>query len=314
MAIIGISGKAGVGKDLVGEIIQYLTSDYYLSGKSFAYFQEDNKRRNDYPDYLDWQIKKFADALKDIVCILLGCTREQLEDRNFKEKELGEEWWYWKVYSDIRDDKFELIPYNGENGFYDRKSNYKGHFLFKPTPRMLLQQIGTHLFRNQLHTNCWVNATMADYKLIPDKSITILEWKGKSNFNQKEAFQEMYPCNHIYPNWIITDVRFPNEANAVKERGGINIRVERLFYEILENGELEWADDKDKRFNLMRFSPKVYDKESSKKIFIKSLNSHESETALDDYEFDYVIDNNSDIKSLIEKVRYILEKENILKK
>ena len=31
----------------------------------------------------------------------------------------------------------------------------------------------------------------------------------------------------MYPNWIITDVRFPNEADAIKGRGGIIIRVNR---------------------------------------------------------------------------------------
>ena len=30
------------------------------------------------------EIKKFADKLKDIVCLLIGCTREQLEDQEFK--------------------------------------------------------------------------------------------------------------------------------------------------------------------------------------------------------------------------------------
>ena len=40
---------------------------------------------------------------------------------------------------------------------------------------------------------------------------------------------------------------------------------------------------------------------------------HESETALDNYEgFDYVIDNNSDIQSLIEHVKTILIKEKII--
>ena len=35
---------------------------------------------------------KFADKLKDCVCILLGCTRSQLEDREFKESYLSSEW------------------------------------------------------------------------------------------------------------------------------------------------------------------------------------------------------------------------------
>lgn len=56
------------------------------------------------------------------------------------------------------------------------------------------QKLGTEAIRNGLHTNAWVLALMADY----DKIF----------------------------NWIITDVRFPNEADVVKEHGGIVIRID----------------------------------------------------------------------------------------
>jgi dephospho-CoA kinase len=36
--VIGISGRIGSGKDTVGKIIQYLTSDYYYPGYSFDRF------------------------------------------------------------------------------------------------------------------------------------------------------------------------------------------------------------------------------------------------------------------------------------
>ena len=62
--IIGISGKALSGKDTVANIIQWLIL----------------------------KEEKDADKLKDMVCLLLGCTREQLEDPKFKESTLGEEW------------------------------------------------------------------------------------------------------------------------------------------------------------------------------------------------------------------------------
>jgi hypothetical protein len=87
-----------------------------------------------------------------------------------------------------------------------------------------------------------------------------------------------------YPNWIITDVRFPNELKAIKDRDGIIIRVNRpILNETAYN--------------------KAY----------RETHEHESENSLDSATFDYVIDNNSDISSLIEKVREILVKENILK-
>src|SRR5574343_1531254 len=92
--IIGISGKIGSGKDTVGKIIQYLTSDYYTN-KTFQRFLE--KENSDFgPPITDWQIKKFAEYPKNIVCLLTGCNRDDLENQDFKNQELGEEWWYYK--------------------------------------------------------------------------------------------------------------------------------------------------------------------------------------------------------------------------
>ena len=93
------------------------------------------------------------------------------------------------------------------------------------------------------------------------------------------------------PNWIITDTRFPNEADAVKSRGGINIRIERDDYIFDGAGK--------------RIIP-------TKEYVNTSNKQHESETALDNYTFDYVIDNNGTIEDLIIKVKEILIKENII--
>ena len=36
---------------------------------------------------------------------------------------------------------------------------------------------------------------------------------------------------HLWENWAITDVRFPNEADAVRKAGGVVIKVRRPFLE-----------------------------------------------------------------------------------
>ena len=66
MSIVSISGKKQSGKNTIAKIINQLTNNKY-------------------------EEKCFADKLKDIICILINCTREQLEDESFKSKELGEE-------------------------------------------------------------------------------------------------------------------------------------------------------------------------------------------------------------------------------
>ena len=78
--IIGISGKINSGKDTVGAIIQYLVwKDKVEKGISPLqnYSLQDFMRATFYAQkYSDWQIRKFADKLKDMVCLMIGCTRE----------------------------------------------------------------------------------------------------------------------------------------------------------------------------------------------------------------------------------------------
>ena len=76
--VIGISGRMQNGKDLTGKIIQILTNFPKMDNEKVIKDLDKEYYNNKFV------IKKFADTLKDIVCLLIGCTREQLEDQNFK--------------------------------------------------------------------------------------------------------------------------------------------------------------------------------------------------------------------------------------
>jgi hypothetical protein len=110
------------------------------------------------------------------------------------------------------------------------------------TVRDFLQKLGTDAVRDGLHSNAWVNALMSDYT-------------SESK-------------------WVITDTRFPNEAEAIRKKDGIMIRVERSG--------------------------------------VKPINNHPSETGLDDYTFDHVIKNNGSIEDLLLKVKSILQFHKIM--
>lgn len=402
MAIIGISGKKQSGKDTVGSIIQYLiwkkkveTMKIGLSPLSMEdFFKKINQ--NSKKVLSDWEIKKFADKLKDIVCLLIGCTREQLENEEFKNTPLGEEWEIslqeeWKaitgyeglyeisnfgrikslnrldsmgrvveetikaqhigttgypattlnkdgkkktkvvhqlvaesflghipdnyngvvnhidnIKTNNRLDNLEVVSsrYNTQyskstEGIYERrnkfevyiridgKKTYLGSYTSKEealkvrnkklqevdtfiplkyvakqwTPRLLLQNMGTQIGRQIIHPNIWVNALMVDYKAIGDNLL-----EGEVRKVREEDL--------IYPNWIITDVRFPNEVEAIKRKSGIIIRVNRPLI---------------------------------------TSDNHKSEVALDNYkDFHYVIENEGTIEELVEKVSNILKKENLI--
>jgi len=280
--IIGISGKIESGKDTVGKIIQYLLwTKGDLTEKDIITLDSSGQVNHNVIIQSGFKIKKFADKLKDIVCILLGCTKEQLEDKEFKEKELGEEWWKWKVVCnegdlDIIYQDYYFSSKDEAEEFHnnDSETRWKPE-LIKITPRKLLQLLGTEAGREIIHPNIWCNALFSDYKE---------EWVDSGDSVAEEDVSKILK----EPNWIITDVRFPNEAQAIKDRGGIVIRVNRP----LGPHNLKYNDDGTTDFK-------------------GSL--HPSETALDDWTFDYAIDNNGTIEELISNVKNLLEKWKILK-
>ena len=109
-----------------------------------------------------------------------------------------------------------------------------------PEIRALLQRLGTDAGRKVLGDDIWVETA-------------IKNWMA-------DGWSE---------NAVFTDVRFPNEADAIRLRGGMVIRVTRLGTAPVSAAEV-----------------------------------HPSETALDGYEFDAWINNNGTVEQLHNEVRY----------
>ena len=289
MSIISISGRLNSGKDSVAALIQYLIwKDRVNKGQSTSIHLtfDDFKRISVGENASGWVVKKFADKLKDITCMLLGCTREQLEDRDFKEKELGEEWKRYILHYQFQDKygrfRFEEM-FSSEKDALQFKDNLEqcdayGIVEEKLTPRLLMQLLGTECGRKILHPNIWVNSLMTEYKA--EDVCPVFSKKYYPNSNEKDIIVK-------YPNWIISDTRFSNELKAVEDRNGITIRITRPdFVENALTGE--------------KFPVKVHRQE------------HESETALDNYKFDYEILNDGTIADLRDKVEAILKQEQII--
>jgi len=252
MKLYGVSGKINSGKDEIAKMIQYLNYCKYNNVNELSYDDFETLYDTVRTDISRTKIEKFGSKLKDIVCILLGCTREQLEDREFKEKELGEEWWYYG-FGENKINGVVKLDYNShkenvtENGV-DKNEQY----IVKLTPRLLLQLIGTECGREIIHPNIWVTSTLSSYK-------EQLRWLDVDNYNIEKQ-----------PNWVISDVRFPNEVSSIENLNGIVIRVIRGDNIITEK-------------------------------------EHESETALDSHIFEYIIENNGTKAELLEKVKKIIE-------
>jgi hypothetical protein len=138
------------------------------------------------------------------------------------------------------------IVFEDEEGIGWRMSDVVGHLGWEDAKdqseevRRLLQRCGTEAGRKVLGEDVWVNATLGDIGTV------------------------MYGLRGAPP-VVITDVRFPNEARAVQDLGGMVIRVNRPG-----------------------IGPKT----------APDGTVHSSETALDDWPFDAVIENDGTLEEL----------------
>lgn len=178
--IIGISGHKFSGKSTVARLLSEATG---------------------------YEVRSFATPLKKMVCALVGCTMDDLEDYDYKENtEVPKHLWAYCA-----------------NG--------------KHTIRALMQGLGDLMRKENpdVFIECTLNSN--DY-------------------------------------YLVSDCRLPNEAKAIKDRGGIIIKVVR---------DSVVASDK-----------------------------HQSETHIDDIQEDYTLFNNTTLEELAEYVEIfatILKKE-----
>lgn len=140
--LIGITGQKFSGKSTVASML------------ANAFYKANGYRAI-------WDIDSFARPLKEIVCALSGCTMEQLEDYDFKEK--------------------KVVPEHLWTFCANETHNY----------RSLLQGMGDYL--RSKNPNIFIDSI-----LVGDRA-----------------------------NLIISDVRFPNEAKAIRDAGGIIVKILR---------------------------------------------------------------------------------------
>lgn len=253
--LIGISGRKRNGKDLSIELINEILA-------------ENNK--------LQYERKAFAGKLKEIATMLTGVTGWETEED--KAKELGPEWDYWA----LKIEDFELNKVT-ISGVYKSKQEALAAFEKIPkapydaikaeaifismTRRVFLQKLGSDACNQNVHSNIWINALFADYKV---KEVYASDYDNPNKYDDPERIYYPKP-ELIYPNWMVCDVRFPQEVDSIKERNGKVIRVIRP--DKYNHGDV-----------------------------------HISETALDHYkDFDYFVYNDGTVEELKEKLRIIVK-------
>lgn len=294
MAIISLSGRIGSGKDTIGAMIQYLIwKDKKSKGELTMFVEGKGWRAFEVTDYyVGWTRKKFAAKLKQIASILIGVPIQMWEDQEFKKQLMPDEWDVWLIESDSKYPHIWPI-----NVYIEWLARGRPYIRRKLAYREFLQLLGTNAIRDIIHPNTWVNALFVDYN------------EGMRGDTIGELLDDQNKEIASLPNWIITDTRFPNEAQAVKERGGIMVKV-------IRNGTI-------RRYTQGKIGDEIFIEEpfdSNNPQHVALLKAQEiksglhlSETALDDYKFDYTIDNSGgSVDELIPKVEEMLKHFKIL--
>jgi hypothetical protein len=165
--------------------------------------------------------------------------------------------WKIKKFSGKLKQVASIITGIDEEKFEDQnfKTKQMGSDWGTMTYREFLQILGTNAMRDVVHKNVWVNALMSDYK--------VTEHRVSENL-----------IINRYPNWIISDIRFINEAETVRligyplvkilrgAQGGGHVSERELdsyhrhHYEIDNNGNLDNLRDQVKSL-LSRVSPTI---------------------------------------------------------
>jgi len=255
--IIGICGKKQAGKNTVSNILhgftlldQSMISDFNIDANGKLWIETKDAKENvgwgefdvtrTDEDFIGWAeqnmypyIKNysFADPLKVICHSLFGLTKEQCWGTD--EQKNTPTALRWENMPGILSDKTNINVIEEYLPLLDIKYHTPGPM----TARELLQFFGTNIMR-KMYAPVWVNATINKIK-------------------QEGSLRS-----------VISDVRFPDEADAIKKAGGKLIKLTRSV----------------------------------------SKDSHPSETALDNYtNFDYVIDNSGDstVENLIEEIKKV---------
>lgn len=243
--IIGIAGHKGSGKDTVANMINYI----FAVGITKATYSDYIVKRAKYSITHQDRIMHFADSLKDVLSIIYNIPRMMFDDRKYKD-----DYWYCFNTNSFFEDKvvskskelYVAVDIDKLQSFSLSTiiNSNSGKFVCIKL-RTLMQYFGTDICRNKLDYDIWIKSSIS--KMI-DKA------------NSRRL------C-------IVPDVRFANEATAIKST----------------NASLYGGVILIKRDN---------------------CNNSEHSSEIIDFTADYEIDNNGTIMNLFYKILDICQKIN----
>ena len=146
---------------------------------------------------------------------------------------------------------------------WQSKDNPFVNFHPRFTPRVALQLMGTNIIRETFNDNMWILRFRKELIKLKNENI------------------------------VLTDVRFINELNEIRDNNGIIIRVKR-------NSDPSWYSLAESVNNGTASLIEIAE--------FNSLGIHPSETNWIGYEYDYIIENDGDLVDLTIKLQELINK------
>ena len=233
--LIAVSGVKGSGKDTFTEMLQYCLSvpKIFRQYWFYKYFHKLIK-----PKY-----KKiaFADPLKKMLSDLLNIPLNSFYNRNFKEDYVIDVSTLNVPQPKVTDDCLNLNFNKLPDSKFNKMIKQLDQMLLNSnlSIRQLMQYFGTEIMQKYFGKRVWINSTL----------------RNASKYT------------------IISDLRFIEEYNAVKEQNGIVIYIDRPGYE-----------------------------------FGQHASEREMKELLENKEYDFIVINNSSIKRLFNEVKSCCER------
>lgn len=217
--IVGISGKAGSGKDTVAK---YLVDNHGFIAMSLAdEMKRFGKRIFGFTDNQLWGPSANRNAIDERYC-----THMSWDEAEAKLEKEGLAWCKFLFPNgDVQPHFLALVEwFSVLRAQYGCDWGQKGSL----SPRVMLQTIGTEFGRTR-NENVWIDATTAIAKLVLNVPMGYVY--TRENGLVKLAVIDKRPLEevlHTYPaGVVIADVRFRNEIHGVQAAGGKVIRVKR---------------------------------------------------------------------------------------
>lgn len=202
----GISGRAGSGKDTFGGILLEVLKEKGLSYNQYAFarplkdftkavflfndydvYDQDGKEQMQYMRYNERDFKRRFKTYFHLLLLQLSKNNDQLLTYEGGSKDQVLEQYYHEFKEVL---SAQTCRKSGFRSFADWFNPKQAVICFHTSPRVILQLLGTEFFRERIRNDFW----------------TAIAPKAGN---------------------VITDMRFPNEIDFVKECDGITVGIER---------------------------------------------------------------------------------------